>query len=94
MFEGNTLDDDLIGPCGLCCGWCPFYSVGTKEFTCKGCWSREKCTIRDCAKNKGLKLCTFCQDFPCQKLYKMYGQMDKFFNDIKEAFPKGVKKVE
>ncbi|MEM3731611.1 MAG: hypothetical protein QW667_05735 [Candidatus Bathyarchaeia archaeon] len=72
------VEENLIGPCGLYCGWCPFYVVGSKEFTCKGWWAREKCEIRDCAKSKGLKL------------YGMHGQMDKFFDNIKKAFPKGV----
>jgi hypothetical protein len=88
------MNENLIGPRGLYCGWCPFYVVGSKEFTCKGCWSREKCEIIDCAKSKGLKLCAFCQEFPCLKLYGAYGQMDKFFDDIKKAFPQGVKQVE
>jgi len=86
-----TVKEELIAPCGLYCGWCPFYLAGSKEFKCKGCWSREKCSIRDCAKNKGLKICTYCPEFPCQKLYDMYSHMDQFFNDIKKAFPHGIK---
>jgi hypothetical protein len=91
-LAGESTEKNLVAPCGLYCGWCPFYVVGSKEFTCKGCWSREKCEIRDCAKNKGLELCTFCEAFPCLKLYGVYGQMNKFFDDIKTAFPQGVKK--
>jgi len=56
------MNENLIGPCGLYCGWCPFYIVGSKEFQ-------------------------------CLRLYGAYGQMDKFFDDIKKAFPKGGKKV-
>jgi hypothetical protein len=91
-IDGKSMKKNLVAPCGLYCGWCPFYVMGSKEFTCKGCWSREKCEIRDCAKNKGLELCTFCEEFPCLKLYGVYSQMNKFFDDIKTAFPQGVKK--
>jgi len=83
--------EELLGPCGLNCGWCPFYLKGTPQFTCKGCWRREKCEIRDCAKSRNLKICTYCLKFPCEKLYKTYGEMGKFFNDIREAFPSGIK---
>jgi hypothetical protein len=83
--------DELLGPCGLNCGWCPFYIKGSPQLKCGGCWSREKCGIRDCAKNKGLKICTYCQEFPCKKLYEMYGKMNDFFDEMKKAFPKGIK---
>jgi len=82
------IDEKLIAPCGLYCGWCPFYVFDLKDFKCPGCWMREECAIRDCAADKGLKLCTFCENFPCEKLYNMYRNMDKFFNDIKSAMAK------
>jgi len=85
------VEEKLIAPCGLYCGWCPYYLVGTKEFSCPGCWERKKCNIRDCAKSKGLKLCTFCPEFPCEKLYKMYRDMEKFLDEIKRDFPDGIK---
>ena len=86
------LDEKLIAPCGLYCGWCPYYINGTKEFKCNGCWTRENCSIRNCAETKGLKLCSYCPEFPCEKLYKMYGKMNKFFDEIKKDFPNGIKK--
>ncbi|RLI20550.1 hypothetical protein DRO54_06035 [Candidatus Bathyarchaeota archaeon] len=85
------MSENLVAACGLFCGWCPFYLVGSEEFKCGGCWSREKCAIRDCAKEKGLKICTYCKEFPCQKLYKMYGRMNEFFDEIKRTFPHGIK---
>ena len=85
------VNENLVAACGLYCGWCPFYLVGCEEFKCGGCWSRDKCAIRDCAKEKGLKICTYCQEFPCQKLYEMYSKMDKFFDEIKKAFPHEIK---
>jgi len=88
------MSKDLIAPCGLYCGWCPYYIVGTKEFTCKGCQDRIRCPISSCAKVRGLEPCTYCQEFPCQKLYEMYGHMHQFFEDIKKDFPQGIKKPE
>jgi len=86
------LSEKLIGACGLYCGWCPYYIVGTKEFKCEGCWSREKCEIRDCATSRGIKICTFCPEFPCQKLYNMYSKMTDFLNQIKKDFIGGIKR--
>ncbi len=86
-----TVKEELIASCGLYCGWCPFYLFESKEFTCMGCWSREKCDIRDCARDKGLRICTYCPEFPCKKLYDMYGRMNEFFDEIKETFSSGIK---
>lgn len=80
----------LLAPCGLYCGWCPYYVQGTKEFKCPGCWEREKCGVRDCAKSKGLKLCTYCSSFPCEKLPGIYAKMPEFFERIKKDFPNGI----
>ncbi len=82
------IDENLIAPCGLYCGWCPFYVFKPKEYACPGCWRRDECKIRDCAASKGLRLCTFCDDFPCNKLYRMYENMNKFFDDIKKILRK------
>ncbi|HDO20832.1 MAG: DUF3795 domain-containing protein [archaeon GB-1845-036] len=84
------LNEKLIAPCGLYCGWCPYYIVGTENFKCEGCFTRDKCTIRDCAEEKGLRLCTYCHEFPCKKLYEMYGRMSEFFNQIRRDFPEGI----
>ena len=65
--------------------------AGTDEFKCSGCWSRkEGCKIRDCAKSRGLRLCTFCAEFPCSKLYEMYAKMGEFFDEIKKDFPREI----
>jgi len=80
----------LLAPCGLYCGWCPYYIQGAEQFKCAGCWKREKCPIRDCAKGKALKLCTYCSSFPCGKLLEMYAKMPEFLDGIKRDFPKGI----
>lgn len=47
----------------------------TQEINCKGC--REKgphiaycstCDIRICAEKKGINICAYCIDYPCEKL--------------------------
>jgi len=82
----------LLAPCGLYCGWCPYYVQGTEDFQCSSCWKREKCPIRDCAREKELKLCTYCSSFPCDKLSQMYGHMNEFFDRIKMDFLDGIAK--
>ena len=59
------LREELIGACGIYCGWCPYYIIGTKEFKCGGCWTREKCEIRDCAASKGM------MQFPAYRSFKV-----------------------
>jgi len=86
--------DKLIAPCGHYCGWCPYYVKGTEEFKCPGCWElKKRCPwgIRECAQERSLKLCTFCSEFPCPRLYELYSRMGEFFDTIKENFPKGVR---
>lgn len=33
-----------------------------------------KCDIRECAKNRNLTSCAFCQEFPCQMIHKVFGK--------------------
>jgi len=80
------INERLIAPCGLYCGWCPFYVFKPSEYSCPGCRDREEeCVIRDCARDRGVELCTFCSEFPCEYLYRMYRNMDKFFDDVKKV---------
>ena len=48
-------------------------------FKCQGChgptefvWS-SKCTIRPCAKERGLSNCSQCSDFPCEQILAFEG---------------------
>ncbi|MBT9143803.1 MAG: hypothetical protein DDT29_02215 [Dehalococcoidia bacterium] len=63
--------DKLIAACGLYCGGCSYYyAKGSKKSQCPGCWESDGgCEIRECAQSRSLRLCTFCSDFPCSKLY-------------------------
>ena len=85
--------DKLIAPCGLYCGGCSYYyAKGSKKSQCPGCWeSDEGCEIRECAYSRSLRLCIFCSDFPCSKLYDLYSLFYIHFDQVKKDFPKGVR---
>jgi len=71
-IESKNLD--LLSYCGLYCGACPSYHLGT----CLGCRSENKnqkrtskwsCKIRLCCKDeKELFYCGKCSEFPCIKI--------------------------
>jgi hypothetical protein len=84
------MDDKPVGPCGIFCGWCPYYLKGTYEFRCPGCWEKDECPVRDCAREELVSLCTHCKAFPCDNLYKIYPNMGKFLRQIRKDFPEGV----
>jgi hypothetical protein len=63
----------LYAPCGLYCGACG-------EPGCIGCvdgneldWIKT-CEFRICARDRGIDLCCFCDEFPCDPL-------DRFMHD-------------
>jgi len=66
------------GVCGIYCGYCPIYKREQKN--CFGCeWVNEQlrkfreshkgCAFWECAKEKNVKCCFLCKDFPCQLHY-------------------------
>jgi len=67
-----------VAACGVYCGYCPVYS--RKEKSCQGCdWVNEQlrkvreshrgCAFWECAKEKNVKSCFLCKEFPCQLHY-------------------------
>lgn len=48
--------------------------------------------LSETAKERCLKLCTYCSSFPCDKLSQMYSHMNEFFDKIKRDFPNGIQK--
>ncbi len=61
------MDEKVLGKCGYYCGQCPSFLSGK----CKGCIEENAdgvCYARDCAIEKGLLSCGYCEDFPCQTL--------------------------
>jgi hypothetical protein len=75
--------DEILGYCGLYCPGCSAYQAtvagGGIEYkpgsitTCRGCNSGEvsiwcaDCEIKNCAREKGVRYCLRCADFPCEK---------------------------
>jgi hypothetical protein len=75
--------DEILGYCGLYCPGCGVYQAtatgGGLEYepgsvtTCRGCNSGEvslwcsDCEIKLCAREKGVRYCLECGDFPCEK---------------------------
>ena len=60
-------------PCGLNCSWCVYLKIEKgDESGCPGCWEKEKCAIRDCAKEEGRELCLNCNSFPCYVVSQGY----------------------
>jgi hypothetical protein len=55
---------DSIAYCGLVCKLC---SAG-KTGECKGCREKcEGCSIKECAKTRGINGCFECSNFPCEE---------------------------
>ncbi|MCF7740672.1 MAG: DUF3795 domain-containing protein [Candidatus Marinimicrobia bacterium] len=58
------------------------YPLSPNDVECHGCTSTtrnimsfcEDCNIRYCAIDKSLENCAFCDNFPCNKLSKVYKQ--------------------
>ncbi len=54
--------------------------IEPEDVGCLGChgsirkpWSAS-CSIQRCTEEKGILTCTFCDEFPCEKLEKYYGK--------------------
>lgn len=75
--------DETLGYCGLYCGGCgTFQATAAGEgieyepgsvTTCRGCNSSELsiwctgCEIKTCARERGIRYCLECEEFPCEK---------------------------
>ncbi|MEN8126226.1 MAG: DUF3795 domain-containing protein [Planctomycetota bacterium] len=51
---------------------------------CQGCSADgdDKCTVKTCAKEKGLTNCGLCKEFPCDNVQGKMDVIDKYFNDV------------
>lgn len=71
--EPKVIDSNLLGPCGIYCGYCLAY----KKQICAGCrheaekkagkGDKEWCTLLNCAHRKEMKECSDCGEFPCKE---------------------------
>ena len=81
------------GYCGLYCPSCPHYMMTEKDpdaprvnETCRGCKSGvcclswcDHCTLKACARSKGVEFCFQCTEYPCPDL-------DAFKNDARYPY--------
>ena len=82
-------NDQLLGYCGLYCGNCLYYQNtalgkstdpgdGTKVY-CEGCGSDKAspwctdCGIKKCGREKGMRFCLQCADYPCEMITGFIG---------------------
>ena len=69
------IDGNLLGPCGIYCGYC----LARKKGVCLGCrYQADKrlaegiknwCPLLNCAEKKGVTECSDCPEFPCKRQY-------------------------
>lgn len=93
--------DEILGYCGLYCRGCAVYQAteagGGFEYepgsvaTCRGCNSSElsiwcsDCEIKNCARERGVRYCLECEDFPCDKSRRfMYDPELPYHRDVPE----------
>lgn len=76
-------NDEVLGYCGLYCGGCGAFQATARgeaiEYepgaftTCRGCNSSEisvscsDCELKDCARERGLRYCRQCEEYPCDR---------------------------
>ena len=87
MIELKEKDTSLIGYCGICCSICPAY----RSNDCQGCLALDNCKIQQCAKNKNVDYCFFCNDFPCKIFEEGFDWDLNEFSFLKEHSPGIVK---
>lgn len=71
--EKMIIDSNLLGPCGVYCGYCLAY----KKDICSGCryeatkqakkGNKEWCTVLCCTQRRDVKECSDCGEFPCKE---------------------------
>ncbi|MBN2368967.1 MAG: DUF3795 domain-containing protein [Vicinamibacteria bacterium] len=97
--ERSHVNGALLGYCGLYCGGCSLYQEtkagakptadGKSAAPCEGCasavvasWCAD-CAIKACAREKGVRYCLLCDEYPCAKL-------TEFTNDPRYPYHKEV----
>jgi hypothetical protein len=74
MRMPEKIADVMFAPCGMNCFVC--YKHCNAKKACPGCLESDlgkpghcrECKIKDCIKNKGLKYCYECPEFPCKQI--------------------------
>jgi len=70
----KKIDGNLLGPCGIHCGYCLAF-----KRACLGCrYQADKkaekgddsfCPLLNCAEKKSVAECSDCEEFPCKEQY-------------------------
>lgn len=74
MKMPDKINNDMFAPCGMNCMVCYKHCYHKKP--CAGCFYCDdgkpehcrKCSIKDCAKEKGILYCFECPDYPCKRI--------------------------
>ena len=45
--------------------------MSLEKIKCIGCEKHDRCSLRKCLKQRGIKACNQCSDFPCEKINAM-----------------------
>lgn len=86
MKAPKIIDMNMFAPCGMNCAAC--YKHLKDKKPCKGCLGTDdnkpkhcvKCPIKNCAIDKGIIYCYFCEEFPCKRLKNMEKIYNKRYN--------------
>lgn len=59
--------EQMVSVCGTYCGFCPAF----RKYQCLGCYgvnerAKLSCAMYRCAREKGIRSCFLCDDFPCK----------------------------
>jgi hypothetical protein len=81
----ESIDSNLLGPCGFFCGFCLAYKKGI----CLGCrYQADKraaegnlgwCTLLNCAEKHGVSMCSDCKGFPCKEFDPKVGMFSEVY---------------
>lgn len=74
MKQYDKIEKNMFAPCGINCIAC--YRHLREKKPCKGCLNSDEnkpkrcieCLIKTCAKEKEIRYCFECSDFPCKNI--------------------------
>jgi hypothetical protein len=88
MKMPDAIPGDMLAPCGINCFAC-YARFPKKKEPCPGCRAQnaeqirkscQTCKVRQCSKERTLRFCAECEDFPCgtlKPLHKRYLSVHK-----------------
>jgi hypothetical protein len=92
---GSKFKTSYYSACGNYCGACPSLMKGEKmdkpeKAECLGCFSdrihpsEANCELRKCAMKKNVKVCSLCNDYPCDKTRKFFTKQTIWTTEMKK----------